>query len=296
MFEVIEGPKVVSVTPALAKRFSEMERCPADRELRPARMDRIKNIIEKGELRTCEWASAFCEETGQEYRVNGKHTSTVLATMNGSAPKGTKVVVAKYRCRTLADVSRLYSTFDSRLSIRTTTDINRVFAHAEESLRDLNDGLIGLAVTGMSFATWGARYSSEHPAEERAELLLKHPGFVLWLNQLYSGGEDNCRFLKRGPVASAMFKTWGKAQAASTTFWSSVRDGSSPNTHSPDRKLQRWLLSYTVNTGMGSRVQGKGRADAREMMVKCLHAWNAWRRNEDTDLKYYANAKLPVVA
>jgi hypothetical protein len=31
------------------------------------------------------------------------------------------------------------------------------------------------------------------------------------------------------------------------------------------------------------------------MYVKCLHAWNAWRRGEATSLQYYAKAPLPDV-
>jgi hypothetical protein len=30
------------------------------------------------------------------------------------------------------------------------------------------------------------------------------------------------------------------------------------------------------------------------MFVKCLHAWNAWRRDTVTDLKYHAQAKIPA--
>ena len=32
-----------------------------------------------------------------------------------------------------------------------------------------------------------------------------------------------------------------------------------------------------------------------ETMVKCIHAWNAWRNNETTDLKYHPAKKIPAV-
>jgi hypothetical protein len=34
-------------------------------------------------------------------------------------------------------------------------------------------------------------------------------------------------------------------------------------------------------------------AGRREMMAKCIHAWNAWRRDERTALKYFKDAPIP---
>jgi hypothetical protein len=33
----------------------------------------------------------------------------------------------------------------------------------------------------------------------------------------------------------------------------------------------------------------------REFYVKCLHAWNAWRRGEETSMPYYPDKPAPAI-
>lgn len=40
----------------------------------------------------------------------------------------------------------------------------------------------------------------------------------------------------------------------------------------------------------------KKRPDIREVYVRCIHAWNAFRRGDATALRYYKNAPLPKFA
>ena len=94
----------------------------------------------------------------------------------------------------------------------------------------------------------------------------------------------------RGVVVAAMFGCWKKAKGAATEFWVAVRDETGSKPDCPDRKLSRFLLTTNVQRSMTERkIVGQ-----REMYVKCIHAWNAWRRKESTSLNYYANAKVPA--
>src|SRR5437588_9812019 len=98
MWKLVEGPTVVRATPQLAQRFANMAGCPGDRPLNSDRCNQLRRIIANQEFRTAEWASAVCE--GKEYRVNGKHTSTILTEIDGSFPD-VMVIVEKYACDSL---------------------------------------------------------------------------------------------------------------------------------------------------------------------------------------------------
>lgn len=305
-WKLIGKPTTQKVTKKLATTFTEMDPAPHDRLLSERRLQVYQRLFNEGSFRPCTWASAICVETGGLYRVNGKHTATLLSGLD-VLPEFF-VTVEEYECDTLEDVARLYATFDSNLQSRTARDIYLSFAATVPELKALSANTINLAVTGLSaaigktiFGVKGKTTTRGQPAE-RAELLLDHPEFVLWLHATLSAGPDNYRgrdgrqqskHMRRAPVVAAMFNTWQKAKTASDDFWAAVRDETGEKPASPDRKLARYLLTAGVDMGAGrSRLHV---VSSREMYVKCLHGWNAWRKGETTNLNYYADKEVPTV-
>jgi hypothetical protein len=300
-WQLLGRPKTQRATKALAKQFVEMDAAPHDRELSEKRLQVYQRFLAAGQFRPVTWATALCRETGGLYRVNGKHTSTLLSGLE-EMPEF-YVTVEEYECDTLEDVAKLYATFDSNLQSRTARDIYMSFAATVPEIKGLPARTIGVAVAGMSIglgiavlgrSSWMVR---QQPAD-RAELLLEHPEFVLWLHELIGTGKPNsekrsARHLMRAPVVGAAFNTWKKAKGPATDFWTAVRDETGTPPAVPDRKLAHYLLTVGVDSGRGaSRVR---KSDPREMYVKCLHAWNAWRSGESTSLHYYAEAKVPAI-
>ncbi len=294
MWKLIEKPKVLSATNALAMSHRDMLPAPGDRPLKNFRVEVLKKHVANGTLRICEWATVYCKETRKTYRVNGKHTSTLMCELNGEI-KSLAVLLQRYECDTLDEVARLYSTFDTRSSARTTGDINCIFAATVSSYDALPKKIVDVAVTGISLGIWGLDGSKDHSPEDRAALLLSNEQFVLWLNDVCHSpdqSEGNPRLLRRAPVVMAMFRTWEKDKKAANDFWTLVKNASGPKHTTPDRKLNSYLLQVSLN---GSSTVASGGASRRQVYVKCIHAWNAWRRGATTDLKYLPNAQEPKV-
>lgn len=291
------APKTHRVTRKLAREFAEMDPAPHDRPLSERRLQVYQRLFGQGGFRPCTWARASCAETGGLYRVNGKHTSTLLAGVD-PLPEY-YVTVEDYACDTLEDVAKLYATFDSKMQSRTVSDINLSFAATVPELAPLPARVINLAVAGMGYHLWEGSVSRHHQPAERAELLLEYPEFLVWLADVLAAGAEaegrrNSRHLMRQPVVAAMFATWQKAGGPASEFWLAVRDETGPAPTLPDRKLARYLLTVGVDSGGGARYRVR-RADSREFYVKCIHAWNAWRKGEKTDLRYYAEAGVPAL-
>lgn len=296
----VEKPKTVIANAGLIREFTEMEPAPYDRPMSEKRLQVYERILKSGEFRPVTWASVVCAETGTTYRVNGKHTATLLSGfVKAEKPiPEFHVTVERYECETLNDVAKLYNTFDSNLSSRTTSDINAAFAATIPELRETPLRLINLCVTALSSQKWSEAEIKKVPPAERAEELLDNHDFVTWLSTILtntSGGASNvCKPLLRSAVVSAMVATYRRGPRIAQDFWTMVRDETAPNRDDPTRVLARFLLRAVMASGKGdTRSEEKKIVGQREMYAKCIHAWNAWRNNERTSLNYHAKAPLP---
>lgn len=295
-YELVGSPKTEKVTQSLAVKFRDMDPVPHDRPLNPKRVDAYRKMLAVGLFRPVQWATVHCNETQATYRVNGKHTSNLFAEYE-ELPQTVHATIEHYHCDDLDDVARLYATFDSRTQVRTTNDINRAFAAVDADLSELPSKIISLSVTAISYYRWGDMYSQK-PAAERAECLLDQENklFIGWAHSvLRSSDTDATRLLWRSPVVAAMFASYQKSRRDANEFWLAVRDGTGETPKTPDRVLHRFLLSRVVNQGRGHTARkARDLCAPREMYVKCLHAWNAWRKHTTTDLKYHAQSKIPA--
>lgn len=283
------------ITPSVAKEFAEMDAAPGDRCLSERRLQVYETLVREGNWRPCIWSRAKCLETGGTYRVNGKHTSILFSTL-ASEFKDFTVTIEDYECETLEDVARLYGTFDASITVRTSRDVNRAFASTIPELSVIPDRIINTCVTGINFHECGGSRTTalKRPPQVRAESMFDHAEFFVWVSSMFETGVK-FRHLIRGGVAAAMYASWSKCKRDAQEFWTLVRDetGNSPNR--PDRMIAKWLLTVSVNDGSGGHLPRSKKADIREMYVRCLHAWNAHRRNTELKtIKYYAEAKVPA--
>lgn len=294
-FEMISKPKVVKATPALAKRFAEMEAIRGDRPIKPRLSATIRREIQEGRFRTTEWSTYLCEADGKTYRVNGKHTSNILASMNGDFPKDLSILLTEFKGPDIETGAALYETFDPRNSARSGPDINHAYAAANPRLDGVSRRLICNCCTAIAYNEYEDNMSTWTTPGSRARACLTKDDFILWLNELVEGKPQNkdAAILLRSSCVAAIYRSYLKAKGPAFEFWKAVHEGSGTNRKSADRTLRDFLLRSSVAKGSGAGDH-KSHVSPREMFVKCIHAWNAWRRNESTDLKYYASSKTPA--
>lgn len=290
-----EAPRLVPVTYELAAKFRDMERFPRDRELKGYLKESIRQAVLNGEFRGSEWASAFCRDTGLEYRINGKHTSHVFCELfeSGHVLECTQLI-RRYICDTVEDASRLYATFDSPQSARTKQDIVKAFAVSCPALADLPIKELSLITAGLAYNHWELQAYIKKPVEQ-CSLLLQHADFAVWAAGILGERAKNSKHIHRRSVVAAMARTWLKCHAAANDFWPKVRDDCDDPSKSPIRWLYRWLVVHTI--GAGNRIPGKQKSGDKEMFVRCLQAWNAWRKHGvdgGSDFRYYPNNPTPT--
>ncbi len=291
-WELVGKPLTQRVTARLAKEFAEMEAAHVDRPLSERRLQVYRKVRSDGGFRPVSWAKAWCVETEQFYRVNGKHTSTLFS--DGDNPENLYAVVEEYRCGTLEDVAKLYATFDSQSQTRSTGDINRSFANVISELASFPTRLVNLCVSALNFDPSHPQ-SSKGQAAERAEVLFDNVDTCIWLRDIL-GDQNKFRHLHRVAVAGAIIASGKKSKTAATQFWTAVREETGERPDLPDRKLAKFLITTRVYGGNRTDLPARFIISQREYFVKCARAWNAWRKGESTDMKYSPAHKIPAFA
>lgn len=297
MWSPIGKPRTVPATVRLAREWSNMEAARVDRHLSERRLTVYRKMLAEKAFRPVSWAKVHCKETNQEYRVNGQHTSALFSSVDESQLDGVYVVIEEYEADTLEDVARLYGTFDSPNQVRNAGDIYRQFAAVIPELAAIDHKFVGLAVHALALDKWKVfEGGGGVSAMERGELLFDNVDEVLWLYEMLGTQRRTVAHLWRGPVAAAMVGSYRRSKKAATDFWLAVRDETGLSPKMPDRVIAKYLLTHSVNRGLGAGRPARFRIKAKEFYVKCVHAWNAWRKDQTTDLKYFEDAKIPSFA
>ncbi len=75
MWKLLDRPKTLKASKSLAEKYAEMEPCLRERPLSETRLQVYNRLFREGQFRPVTWASAFCTETGELYRVNVLQTT-----------------------------------------------------------------------------------------------------------------------------------------------------------------------------------------------------------------------------
>jgi len=283
--------KTTALTKALAKKYATMEPVPRERPLSQKRIRELCADVKTKKTIVFQWAAA---QVGNDvYRVNGQHTSYLFHTNPKLVNSGLRVNVTVYECKDMEEVAELYSKFDSGVSSRNAGDVNRVYAGTLESLMDMPTWLVNLCTTALAYAKWGEQYMAKR-REDRAQLLTKNEDFILFVQELSkTSGSGGFKFMKKGAVVAAIFETYKISEDFSRRFWTAVRDATGISPDLPDRQLNNFLLTATLNSG-ANILTNKSAATRREIFAKCIIAWNAYRKEEVTRLRYSPSKPLPT--
>lgn len=288
--------KTVPVTRKLATEYADMEATLVERPFKQKKADRFRVLLENGEFRPCGFAKAHCKEDGKDYRTNGQHCSKMYAEIgpaDNDLYEGQFVHVEEYVCDTLADVARLFGTFDSKEQARSGNDINHSFAQTIPKVRDLDPKLVNLAVGALVYAGAPSNMGGgkHHTAAERAEVLVENKSFVLWLKPLIGEKTEDTSPLRRVPVVAAMFKTWQTGKDEAKVFWTAVRDESGEKPELPTRKLMKFLRGLAATGKLATE-----KVVPKTVYGKALEAWVMHKEGRTGNLKYTNDQDLPEVS
>jgi hypothetical protein len=285
MFKQI-GAKIVPITRRYAEQFSSLPTSRGDRNLDTPKGRKhvawLNTLIHEGKFHSPKWAVAILD--GVTYRVNGGHSSMMLAELNGEFPVGLTATVDTFTCDTLRDLAELFSQFDSRQSIRTVTDKARAHAAISDRLSAIAPTYISRAVYGIAWSLTGYADSRHVFSEdERISLMHDYEDFIVWVRQFIG-------FARMGGVSKigAMFETHQSYPYAADVFWRQITTECHPDNNHPTRRIASYYKEILM-------ISNRSKSSLRTTYSKTVHAWNAAVEGRTTNLAHYKNAPVPLI-
>lgn len=258
------------LTPSLAAEFANMPASVTERDLDPKRLRYLRDTILARRALPFQWARATVRADGTTYRVNGHHSSTVLAEMNGEMPEGLRAHIDDFEVDSIPDLAVLFRQFDNRRSARTVADIAGASQMIVAELRDVPRNAARRAIEGVAWYE-DRVFGSDVPKGDEMFTLFERPryhAFVQFMGGIYSVKTPEFST----PVVGAMFATHSREPTQAEIFWNDVaRQGASHEEKHPAAALDAWLLA-----AKDAPIKPK----PMEIYRNCVIAWNAFRNGE----------------
>lgn len=282
MFEKVRR-RIERVDDTKAGEFLSMTKFFGQRPLKKRHVKDLEKKMMDGTFLTGDIAYAkLCYNGGETVLVNGQHQCNAVVNTGATID----AVVTEYECYEPEDVSLLYRQFDDN-AIRSIQDRIRVEAIALGV--DWPANVASLVVASIAFI----RGKNAASRNEKVELLKESIAEGAFVNSILAGQSQRSAFIFRIPVVIAMILTWKVSRQDAWKFWISVRDGEELKKTMPEYALRNFLLRVKMSTHKIVQKNTQENVDAKEILARCITAWNAFRKSEKTALKYYADKPIP---
>jgi hypothetical protein len=222
------------------------------------------------------WATA--QLGNRRLRMNGRHSSTMLAQLNGSFPNGLSVHLDDYAVDDENGLALLFRQFDDRKSGRTPIDVSGAYQGLYETLRDVNKKTAQLGVKGVAWFQRNIEGSPVPPGDDIYTLfgVTGLHGFLRWLGAIF---DIKTPELRLEAVVAAMYATYIASEHGANEFWSSVaRGGIEYDDTAAATVLDLWLKNLKAKEPDTSQIIGKMKP--ANYYQGCIYAWNAYRQNQ----------------
>lgn len=234
-------------TRELATTFAQMPGLDGERILKPARLTFLRQHLKVGTFASPSWAVTVDKETGNRYRVNGHHSSTVLAELTvDEFPKDLLVTIEEYTTDNLStDAFLIFNLFDHPASARGNLDVMNLYRVHYPDLAHISTGLVlhmasGIALHEKSLLEKGAS-GLFLPTRNRGQYLERPESrqFIVWAAQFADAVHG--WMLKKPGIVAEMVAEWRMDAQVADAFWRLVFEESHPDADHETRELSRNL-------------------------------------------------------
>jgi hypothetical protein len=249
------------LTPELAKTIAEMPGVPGERKLKTGRLAFLHTHVEKGSFVGPNWAVATDRSAGQQYRINGQHSSHMLAALDEALfPADLIVTVDYYECDSIReDGPALFDLFDNPKATRSDTEHMGTLRVQFPDLvaAGVDNGFLARVTDGIDLNQKEKRESllRTNPDSQQADLIMLWPhrdhglyfwddtfrAFAIWLWQWKDS--KHWGYVSRSGVVSEMLDDYKYNIQIATEFWGFVL-----YENHPDKDDESHALSTAIDS------------------------------------------------
>ena len=252
--------KLEALTQDLAKQFAEMPALPGEWERKPGRISFFQKHLAGHTFIDPTWSQGLCKADGKTYRLDGQHSSFVLASHETTAENpfpDLMVTIQMYEFDSLEeDGAALFDIFDNPASVRTDVDIMGVYRAGYDELKELPRKYLDHVGKGIRF------YQSSM-IEDGDVIDRRHKGsyfstkvnrdFAVWLHQFVPSKHD--WLVSKDGVVGEMYADYQYNAVLAQEFWSQVFFESNPDPDHITRDLSSTLKDWARSAKRKTSIQ-----------------------------------------
>jgi hypothetical protein len=216
----------VHITPTLAEKHWELPSVQYDRKENPHRSAGIKESM-GGCIRLFDWVVAVCKDADgvyQIYRLNGKHSSSIIQTFAEYFPVAPTGVLSVYYCANMAEVRSVYKACDWKGSSRGLGNLLLIEYGGNSRLVSNNpqmiSGILQKIISGVCFALHGPHVPVATPrwdqlsSLQRCRYVHTSADFIIFVSRLWEGKPMSGSSIKSiqkfssAPIVGALYTAW----------------------------------------------------------------------------------------
>jgi hypothetical protein len=268
-----------NLTPELARKFATMDKLPGERPLKQKRLKFFEDHIKAGTFIDPSWSVGLCKADGKTYRLDGQHTSTILASLGSeNFPEGKLATIITYEFDSIQeDAPMLFDTFDNPASARNNEEMMGVFRAEHESMGGLSNSLCVNVANGIFQYESSQDKGVIYPPRVRGMYFAdqRNINFALWIRDLFEDDAvKNGWLLSKSGIISEMLSDWLLSTEVATEFWGYVLKESHPDPDNITRELAEDLKRWRVK---------QERRSQDEYRSKAQKSWKRYRKEVELD-------------
>jgi len=272
---------VVPLTPELAKEFAALTPLPGERALKAKRKRWIERLIKDDSFLGVTWYKGIKRETGAVYRLDGQHSSNVLANLPPERfPESLKATVTTWEFDH-ADTARVFDFFNNPASARTNVDVMGVYRAEFDDpgatpIADIPRERLVQITNGIN--AYNAELEDGFTRDTRTRgAFFADPAnraFARWVQDEFGKCRHPWVFARNGVVAEMLADYIASKQVA-TEFWGHVLNETHPD---PDHESRQLLEQLKKWKGKPSKTADIYRKFAQKM-------WSRYARLRTLELE-----------
>jgi hypothetical protein len=229
--------------------------------LKESRLAFFRTRLKKEAFNSPSWSVAVIEGQEGEWRADGQHTSTVLATCEPSAfPKNLGVTINRYSLTSADDGAILFDLFDNPMAARSNTDKLGFYVADYQEMANLNPAFLCKVAKGIDYLRRdllredGDQKIIVFSAREHGLYFLESPNreFALWLDAVSHTPSRNAGrkpvkhawMISKPGIVAQMFAGWLTDVELASHFWGEVLNESNPDPADDTRELSTKLKEW----------------------------------------------------
>jgi hypothetical protein len=255
----VEG---LPLTLKLASEFAGLPPLPGERDVKQSRMTFLLDHLRDGTFGGPSWAIGTCLADAQVYRLDGQHSSKLLAGLPDDVPFPVNLLVTRdeWEFDTMADAPAVFDLYNHPRSIRTNEDAMGLYR--VRSLQDLPKRFLTQIANGINEHQKQIENGVLHPTRARG-LYWRNPvfdEFAKWCGVFQ--GAKNVAFFRRPAVVAEMLTDWLHDQDVAADFWRYVFNETHPDPDHDTRALAETYRSWSTQTNRKAHDYRKKAATA----------------------------------